>query len=301
LFDTPRLSGLYRRKQVIFISLLAAALWAANPIQVQAVTYIVQRMASLCGMFYILGIFLYVKARCLKILTMKSVLLYTACCLSFLAAFLSKENAALLPVSLLLIEAIFFQDLGRKKVRLTFWGIAIALGAATVIGGALIFYDGNLSAFVNYEKRLFTPFERLLTQPRILLFYLTLIFYPAPHRLSLVHDIEISTSFYHPWTTLPSILVILVLIGFAIYKLRKWPILSFAVLFFFINHAIESSIIPLELIFEHRNYLPGMFLFWPVAVGLERLIGVYRRKNAVVYYGLVGFVPLLLIGLGTGT
>jgi hypothetical protein len=79
----------------------------------------------------------------------------------------------------------------------------------------------------------------------------------------------------------------------AIYKLRKWPILSFAVLFFFLNHAIESSIIPLELIFEHRNYLPGMFLFWPVAVGLERLIGVYRSKNAIVYYGLVGFVPTL--------
>jgi hypothetical protein len=199
LFDTPRLTGLYRRKQVIFISLLASALWAVNPIQVQAVTYIVQRMASLCGMFYVLSIYLYVKARYSGILTKKNVLLYAACCLSFLAGFLTKQNAALLPVSLLLVEAAFFQDLGRKKVRLTFLGIALALGIATVIGGALIFYDGNLSAFVNYEKRLFTPFERLLTQPRVLLFYLTLIFYPAPHRLSLVHDIEISTSFYHPW------------------------------------------------------------------------------------------------------
>jgi tetratricopeptide (TPR) repeat protein len=91
------------------------------------------------------------------------------------------------------------------------------------------------------------------------------------------------------------------LIGLAIYRLRKWPIVCFTVLFFFLNHAIESSIIPLELIFEHRNYLPTMFFFWPVAVGIERLIGFYRRKNAIVYCGLVGFVPLLLIGLGTGT
>lgn len=301
LFDTPRLNGQYRRKQVMFISLLASALWAANPVQVQAVTYIVQRMAALCAMFYVLCIYLYVKARCAGILTGKTVLLYAACFLSFLAAFLSKQNAALLPVSLLLVEAAFFQDLGRKKVRLTFAGIALAMGIATVIGGAVIFYDGNLAAFLNYEKRLFTPFERLLTQPRILLFYLTLIFYPTPHRLSLVHDIEISTSFFHPWTTLPSIMVVLALIGLAIYKLRKWPILSFAVLFFFLNHAIESSIIPLELIFEHRNYLPMMFFFWPIAVGLERLIGFYRGKNAIVYYGLIGFVPLLLIGLGTGT
>ena len=301
LFDTPRLADLYSRKQVMFISLLASALWAVNPIQVQAVTYIVQRMASLCGMFYILSIYFYVKARRSEILTKKNIILYSACCLSFMAGFLTKQNAALLPLSLVLIEAAFFQDLGRKKVRITFWGIALVLGIATVIGGAVIFLDGNLSALLNYEKRPFTPFERLLTQPRILLFYLTLIFYPAPSRLSLVHDIDISTLSFHPWTTLPSILVVLALIGLAIYRLRKWPILCFAILFFFLNHGIESSIIPLELIFEHRNYLPGMFIFWPVAVGIERLIGFYRSKNAVVYYGLVGFVPLLLIGLGTGT
>jgi tetratricopeptide (TPR) repeat protein len=301
LFQTPRLDGIYSRQQVVFVSLLAAALWAVNPIQVQAITYIVQRMASMCGMFYILSIFLYVKARLSRIFTRTSVLLYAACCLSFLAAFFTKENAALLPVTLLLIEAVFFQDLGRKKVRMTFLGIALALGIATVIGGAIVFYNGNPLAVLNYEVRLFSPLERLLTQPRILLFYLTLIFYPAPNRLSLVHDIDVSTSFFHPWTTLPSIIIVFALVGYAIYKLKKWPILSFAVLFFFLNHVIESSIIPLELIFEHRNYLPAMFLFWPVAAGLERLMRFYRSKNSIVYYGLVAFVPLLLVGMGTGT
>jgi tetratricopeptide (TPR) repeat protein len=301
LFKTPRLDGLYSLQQVIFVSLLAAALWAVNPIQVQAITYIVQRLASMCGMFYILSIYLYVKARLSRIISKTSVLLYAASCLSFLAAFFTKENAALLPVTLLLIEATFFQDLGRKKVRLTFLGIALVLGIVTVIGGAIIFFNGNPLAVLNYEVRLFTPLERLLTQPRILLFYLTLIFYPAPNRLSLVHDIEISTSFFHPWMTLPSIIFVFALAGYAIYKLKKWPILSFAVLFFFLNHVIESSIIPLELIFEHRNYLPAMFIFWPVAAGLERLMGFYRSKNSIVYYGLVAFVPLLLVGLGTGT
>ena len=301
LFKTPRLDGIYSRQQVVFGSLLGAALWAVNPIQVQAITYIVQRMASMCGMFYILCVYLYVKARLSRIISKTSVLLYAACFLSFLAAFFTKENAVLLPVTLLLIEAAFFRDIGRKKVRLTFFWIGLALGIATVIGGAVIFYNGNLLAVLNYEVRLFTPLERLLTQPRILLFYLTLIFYPAPNRLSLVHDIEISTSFFHPWTTLPSIIVVFALVGYAIYKLKKWPILSFAILFFFLNHVLESSIIPLELIFEHRNYLPSMFLFWPVAAGLERLMSFYRSKNAVVYYGLVVFVPLLLVGLATGT
>jgi tetratricopeptide (TPR) repeat protein len=301
LFKTPRLDGIYSRQQVVFVGLLAAALWAVNPIQVQAVTYIVQRMASMCGLFYILSIYLYVKARLCGVINKTSVLLYAACCLSFLAAFLTKENAALLPITLLLIEATFFHDIGRKKVRMTFLGIALALGIVTVIGGAIVFYSGNPLAVFNYEARLFTPLERLLTQPRILLFYLTLIFYPAPNRLSLVHDIDVSTSFMHPWTTLPSIIIVCALLGYAIYKLKKWPILSFAVLFFFFNHVLESSIIPLELIFEHRNYLPAMFIFWPVAVGLERLIGFYRGKNSIVHYGLVAFVPLLLVGMATGT
>ena len=301
LFETPRLVKIYSRQQTLFISILVAFLWAINPIQTQAITYIVQRMASMCGMFYILSIFCYVQARLARIFSLSQVLLFVACGLGFLAAFLSKENAVMLPIALLLIEAVFFQDLRRKKVRLTFLGIALALAIVTVIGGALVFYSGDPLAVLNYEKRLFTPIERLLTQPRVLLFYVTLIFYPAPNRLSLVHDIDISSSFFHPWTTLPSFIVIFALIGFAIFKMRKWPILSFAVLFFFLNHVIESSIIPLELIFEHRNYLPSLFLFWPVAVGLLRLIDIYRLKNTVVYYGLLAFIPLLLIGMGTGT
>jgi Tfp pilus assembly protein PilF len=221
--------------------------------------------------------------------------------LSFLAAFLTKENAVMLPVTLLLIEAAFFQDMSSKKVRRTFLGIALVLGIAMVLGGSLVFYKGDPLAVLNYDKRFYTPLERLLAQPRILLFYLSLIFYPAPNRLSLVHDVEFSTSLWHPWTTLPAILVVLGLIGFAIFKLRKWPVVAFAILFFFLNHAIESSIIPLELIFEHRNYLPSLFIFWPVAIGLERLIGLYRNRNAAVYYALLAFIPLLLVGMGAGT
>jgi Flp pilus assembly protein TadD len=301
LFKSPRLDGIFSRQQVYFISLLATALWALNPIQVQAVTYIVQRMASLCGMFYIMSIYFYLNARSAEILSRKSVLLFIACCMSFLAAFLTKENAALLPVTLLLIEAVFFQDMGRKTVRRTLFGIALVLLISMVIGGSLVFYRGDPSAVLKYDTRFFSPMERLLTQPRILLLYLTLVFYPAPNRLSLVHDIEISTSFWHPWATLPAFIIVSALIGLAIFKLKKWPIMTFAVLFFFLNHAIESSIIPLELVFEHRNYLPSMFLFWPVAVGLERLINIYRNRNAVVYYGLLAFIPLLLVGMGAGT
>jgi tetratricopeptide (TPR) repeat protein len=84
-------------------------------------------------------------------------------------------------------------------------------------------------------------------------------------------------------------------------KLRKWPLFSFAVLFFFLTHVIESTIIPLELIFEHRNYLPSMFIFLPVALGLDRLMDYYRFRSRLLSCVLIAFIPLLIIGLGTST
>jgi tetratricopeptide (TPR) repeat protein len=77
--------------------------------------------------------------------------------------------------------------------------------------------------------------------------------------------------------------------------------LSFAILFFFLNHAVESSVLPLELIFEHRNYLPSMFLFVPVAIGLRWTLDYYRAKQSVLYPLLIAFIVLLVAGLGWGT
>ena len=97
-------------------------------------------MASLCGLFYILSICIDVNARLAGILTKTSILLYGACRLGFLAALLTKENAALLPVALVLIEATYFQALDCKKVRWTILGITFAIGIALLIGGVFLFY-----------------------------------------------------------------------------------------------------------------------------------------------------------------
>jgi tetratricopeptide (TPR) repeat protein len=78
-------------------------------------------------------------------------------------------------------------------------------------------------------------------------------------------------------------------------------LLSFAILFFFLNHLVESSIVPLELIFEHRNYLPSMFLFVPVAGGMVRLLNRYHERRPTAYRILIAFGICLLIGLGRMT
>jgi tetratricopeptide (TPR) repeat protein len=300
LLKTPQLQTKYEGSKY-FIGLCTATLWAINPIQTQAVTYIVQRMAALAAMFYLLSIFLYLKGRFNKSLTPK-VLLYTGCFVSFLLAIGSKENAATLPIALILTEIIFFQDLNQIRTRrVLIWG-GLASLFVTICLGLFLFYQGSFSSFLaGYNTRSFSLIQRLLTEPRIVIFYITQIFYPIPTRLSIEHDILLSNSLFDPWTTLPSIVLILVLIGFGLSQSRKRPIVALAILFFFLNHMIESTIIPLELLFEHRNYLPSFFIFLPVAVGIKRSLDIYRHKNRSMYMILVSALTLLIMGFGMGT
>jgi len=300
LFNSPKLKDKFNESEH-FIALLTAVLWAVNPIQTQAVTYIVQRMASLATMFYILGIYFYIKARVIDSLKNR-IFLIIGCVFSFIFAIGSKENAAMLPLSLILIEIVFFQDLGSQKKRRVFFGIAAGTVSLVLIMGIFFFMKGDPLFFLKeYANRPFTFAERLMTEPRIVIHYLSQIFYPVPNRLSIEHDVLLSTSLFQPWTTLPAILTILLLIGTSLFLVRRRPLIAFAIFFFFLNHVVESTIIPLELFFEHRNYLPSFFLFLPVSAGIKWLIDYYRENKISMYIIIVSFVTLLLTGLGIST
>jgi hypothetical protein len=117
--------------------------------------------------------------------------------------------------------------------------------------------------------------ERVLTQSRIVLYYLTLLAFPHPSRLNLDYDFPISKTILDPPTTLISILIIAGLIGYGIWIAKKKPVLSFFILWYFGNLVIESSIFPLEMVYEHRLYLPsvGPFVLFSLMVirGTEKL------------------------------
>lgn len=298
LFQTPKLRDSHQGN-AYFIALLASCFWAINPIQTQAVTYIVQRMASLAALFYIMSMLFYINARMAESKSNRS-LFYTGCFFSFLMALASKENAATLPAALFIIEIIFFREHTKKTIRNI--NLLLIFSVLILILFFIVTIKSN-SGFLlkHYEIRPFTPLQRLLTEPRILLIYLSLFFYPIPSRLSITHDIELSVSLFHPWTTLPALIFILILMLVAILNIKKKPLLGFAILFFFINHVIESSIIGLELIFEHRNYLPSFFLFLPVAFGFKSLIDLYYKKSRLIYFMLVSFMVVMLTGIGIGT
>jgi Flp pilus assembly protein TadD len=284
---------------VYFVALLSSAMWAIHPIQIQAVTYIVQRMASMAAMFYIIAIFSFLKVRLTG--SFASRLIYTCiCCISYLFAVWSKNNAILLPMSLLVIEFIFFRDLAQRRTQVR--AIAtIFTGAVLIVAAGFFFFlkDNFNPLLTGYELRPFTMTERLLTQPRVLLFYLSQIFYPTADRFSITHDFTISTSLLSPWTTLPSIVLIAMLIGLAVWRIKKNPLFSFAVLFFFGNHAIESSILPLEMVFEHRNYLPTFFLFVPISFGVKKLIDGYQSANKWMYCFLSFSICAGIVGVGS--
>jgi tetratricopeptide (TPR) repeat protein len=152
-----------------------------------------------------------------------------------------------------------------------------------------------------YASRPFSLSQRVLTEFRVMMRYLFQIIYPIPQQFSVVHAMALSTSLSTPWTTLPAILGVGLLLGGAVACLQRFRLLAFAILFFFLGHTVESTILPLELVFEHRNYLPTLFLFLPLAAGLVALMDFYRQRSTVIFIILAAFVPLLVTGIGFAT
>lgn len=305
-YQTPALRHT-AKKHILPISSLTALIWSLHPIQTQAVTYIVQRMAVLAALFMVLGIFIYLKYRLTTEFSQthkKHYVFLPLLALCYVLAAGSKENAILFPANILLIELIFFFNPKswryHAKTILTL-GILIIAGVFIIL--ATTEHWRQIPLLSGYENRFFTIQERLLTEPRIIILYLLQLFYPIPQQLSLAHDVQLSSSLTSPLTTLSAIFLIGGLLFISVKKIIRWPIFSFAILFFFLNHLVESTIIPLELVFEHRNYLPSLFLFWPLAVlFVATFPSLFTTKGLSSFFLQPAiFVLILLLGISTYT
>jgi len=243
----------------ISFSFFVALLWALNPIQTNAVTYIVQRMASLCAFFYISSVAFYIHARLSN--QPKRELLFCASALFAAAAFFSKENSATLPVTLLLVEFTLIapDTLPRwlKNISPQKWLLLILFCFLLL---PLLFPTWQ-QIIKGYDTRPFTLAERLLTELRVVAWYLSLLVLPLPSRMCLDHEFAVSTSLFSPVTTSFAMAFHLTLLLVAIKNYRKRPLLSVGIAWFYINLAIESTFVPLELVFEHRLYLPSFGFF----------------------------------------
>ena len=244
-------------------------------------------------MFFLLSLLLYIKGRVTPIKWMRR-LLFSGCFISWIMALGSKEIAVTLPLIVLLYEWWFFQDLQLYWLRANwkyFFLIFVVAGlmAFIYLGGSPV--DTILRT---YEQRDFTILDRGLTQFRVLVFYISLLIFPHPSRLNLLHNISISHSLFEPITTLFSLGIIAGLIGFAIYMANRERLVSFCILWFFVNLVIESSLIGLEIIYEHRLYLP-MFGF---ALLLSYLLFHSLLNRRLLAMGLS---ICIILSLGTAT
>jgi len=265
------LRRLFRRAELLEARIEAAALfsamvWTVLPVHTQSVSYIVQRQTILASGLTIACLWAYLAAREADSRPGRWGL-YLLCGLCLLLAVGSKETALITPVLILAVEFYFYQNFSFAFLRRR-W-LAMAAGVL-LLGSLLVVYlrpEIRAQVITGYQRRPFTLEQRLLTEPRILFQYLEKIVWPLPSELSLEHDPAVSTSLFHPWTTLPAILLGAFLLGLLVRSGRRNRLLSFALVWYLGNLFLESSFLPLDLMFEHRVYLASLAVVAPLVAG----------------------------------
>ena len=262
-----------------------AALWALAPINLMAVLYVVQRMESLSHTFVFAGLWLYLVGRERLVdghggwgAVFAGLFACTA------IGVLSKESAALLPLYLLLLELLVLQFRGApgRVDRRLMWLFGVGIILPTLIALAR-FLPWALDPS-QYGGRSFSLAQRLLTEPWVLLSYLRWTWLPNLSELALFHDDwPVSTSLWSPPATLAGILGVLGLATAAIACRNRRPLTSLGLAWFLSAHLLTATILPLELVFEHRNYFASLGLMlvladwlWVAPTGRPRarLLGV---------------------------
>lgn len=294
-----RASAGHSTRQADLAAALGAGLWLLHPLFVSTTLYVVQREAMLPATFVLLGVLGYCSGRHLVVQGRSSGLWLAASSVA-VATLLSvacKANGILLPLLVLVIEAILLapsQPLPPALRRRFAWMRRVVLVLPSAL--LLIWLATQAAQFFLHgvgPTRPWTLAERLLTETRILCDYLGLLWLPHPYTAGLFNDaVTLSTGFLSPPSTLVASVFLLLLIVMAIVLRRRFPALAAAVLFYFAGHLLESSVIPLELYYEHRNYLPAMLMFWPLALwltGSGQIVAV-RRFLAII-------LPLMLAGM----
>jgi protein O-mannosyl-transferase len=288
LSHTLQLSGIARKPDNDLIAFLSALIWLVHPLQIQSVTYIVQRMNSMMAFFYLLSLLLFIKGR-KKAIENEGPARYfpyfTGAALSGICSFFCKESAVTLPFFLILYEVFFFSKQGTPfSVRKLKWLLPAFLPVPPVLYVAIKHFPADPGT-ITFSFASAFPFERLITIPRVISRYISLLFYPHPSRLNFDYDFPLSGSLLDPPGTILSLLLIIVLVATAVLFRKRAGFISFCILWFFGTLAIESFFVMLDIIFEHRLYLPSTFFLAGVTVLLVRTI-----RNRVVYSGLFVFV-----------
>jgi len=283
----------FRKDKASLIALFTAGCWLLHPFLVSTTLYAVQRMAQLSSLFVFAGLSGYVYGR--RQLATNTMRAYAIMSLSLgmftVLAMVSKENGILLPVLAGVVEVTVFSGQRTKSKPLSrAWLMTFLVAPVVVIFLYLARRALAADFFEIVPPRDFSIYERVLTQPRVLLDYLQNWFVPKLYTTGVFQDHFIkSTSLFAPITTILGFLCHAALISVAVAVRTRRPLVALAILFFYAGHLLESTVINLELYFEHRNYLSAAFLFLP-------LIAWLAKKVSTRQFLVIGILALSLLG-----
>jgi hypothetical protein len=280
-FRTPYMEGAPLESQSLLMALFAALVFISHPVQTQAVTYIVQRLTSLTTFFYLASLIAYVQSR-LTASSARRYILYAVSLLSALLAMNTKQIAFTLPLAISLFEFSFFKASNRKRaiflVPLLLTMLVIPLSYINVDRpiGELMGDMGEATTIKNIPR-----IDYLLTELRVLTTYIRLLVLPVNQNLD--YDYPVYDSFF----ALPVLLSFLFLLSIFVFGLilflrsrikdRSSRLVAFGIFWFFLSISVESSIIPLQVIYEHRIYLPSVGVAMAFSAGTFLL---YERINS---------------------
>ena len=244
------------RSQPLLLAAGISAAWAFHPQNVTPVLYVVQRMTSLSALFVFLALSLYLYGR--QAGGSRGWLAVSAAILiCWPAAVLSKETGILLPAYMFLCEWLLLRTFRFIPAKAK-WS-ALGVGLAMFI---ILCWDKWAFLTAGYGVRDFSLAERLMTEARVLWFYVQQLLLPLPQVFGLFHDdIPISRGLVDPPSTIWAITAWFAIAGLAFHQRAKRPVFAFAVFWFLASHLLESTVFPLEIAYEHRNYVASVGLF----------------------------------------
>jgi protein O-mannosyl-transferase len=281
-------------QEAALIGAVAGALWMLMPILASSTLMIVQRMTTLSASFVLLGLIAYLHARKHASQRPSTALVCMTLALvagAILGAF-TKENGALIFLYVLALEwALLVRPAAMPILLWRGWFAVVLLGPLVVLTWHLINYVPYPESVV--LARDFTAFERLITQAEILWRYVYLSFLPNAGAFSPFHDDYVARSRLFQGVTFLAVAAWITVIAAAVTFRRRFPLFSFAVAWYLLGHILESTTVPLELYFEHRNYLPLIGPVYALAAAAVTVSGRWKRLSAVS----LGAYTLLLGGV----
>jgi len=291
------LTGLFARaaypssgmQRIRVLAAVVAALWMIHPIQATSILYAVQRMTSLSSMFMLLALISHVWARQReKVGRIELAGFALAWGVFFPLAILSKETGVVFLLYVAAYEAVLQRHYLKRFDPFGSWYLKLLVAA---VGIFLIYIFSPAGAQLRgYDARSFTLSQRLLTESRIVWEYVDLIVLPSLPDFGLYHDdFKLSMGLFAPASTFFALAGLVLLAAISWTARIKWPLVSFAILWFLFGHSLESSIFPLELMHEHRNYLPSLGVFMLLMPVLQSLARRAPANKLMVYGGIAAF------------